>query len=96
MRQSPTHLSWQLLSAMVTSGASCVACSSEEHLVAHHKMPRRYGGLDVLENLEPVCRRCHPRVEQEAIAAAKLAWERPDWPASSRPKRSPPRLIRPY
>jgi 5-methylcytosine-specific restriction endonuclease McrA len=96
MRQSPTHLSWQLLSAMVTSGASCVACGSKEDLVAHHRMPRRYGGLDVLENLEPVCRRCHPRVEQEAIAAAKLTWERPDWPASPRPRRPRPRLISPY
>ncbi len=96
MRQSPTHLSWPVLSAMVTSGAKCVACGSREDLVAHHRMPRRYGGLDVLENLEPVCRSCHPRVEQEAVAAAKLAWVRPEWPASRRRRRPPPRLIRPY
>ena len=80
---------------MVTVDAECVACGSREDLVAHHRMPRRYGGLDVLENLEPVCRSCHPRVEQEAIAHAKLTWERPDWPASRRPRRPPPRLIRP-
>ncbi len=96
MRQSPTHLPWRVLSAMVTAGASCVACGSREDLVAHHRMPRRYGGLDVLENLEPVCRSCHPRVEQEAVAQARLAWERPDWPAPARPRRAPPRLIRPY
>jgi 5-methylcytosine-specific restriction endonuclease McrA len=96
MKQDPTHLSWPVLSAMVTSGAACVACGSREDLVAHHKMPRRYGGLDVLENLEPVCRSCHPRVEQKAIAQAKLAWERPDWPMAGRRKRPPPRLMRPY
>ena len=95
MRQSPEHLSWPVLSAMVTADATCVSCGAWDDLVAHHKMPRRYGGLDVLENLEPVCRRCHPRVEQEAIAQAKLAWERPEWPESPRPKRPRPRLIRP-
>ncbi len=96
MKQDPTHLSWAVLSATVTSGAACVACGSREDLVAHHKMPRRYGGLDVLENLEPVCRSCHPRVEREAVAAAKLAWERPEWPARPPRRRPPPRLRRPY
>jgi 5-methylcytosine-specific restriction endonuclease McrA len=95
VKQDPSHLPWPVLSAMVTAGASCVACGSREDLVAHHRIPRRYGGLDVFENLEPVCRSCHPRVEQEAVAQAKLVWERPDWP---RPRRRPrrPRLIPPY
>ncbi len=96
MRQSPTHLPWRVLSAMVTAGTSCVACGSRDDLVAHHKMPRRYGGLDVIENLEPVCRSCHPRVEHEAVAQAKLEWERPDWPGPARSRRAPSRLIRPY
>jgi 5-methylcytosine-specific restriction endonuclease McrA len=95
-RQSPTHLPWHVLSAAVTAGASCVACGSDEDLVAHHRIPRRYGGLDVLENLEPVCRRCHPSVEQEAIAQAKLVWERPEWPETPRSGRARPGLIRPY
>jgi 5-methylcytosine-specific restriction endonuclease McrA len=94
MKQDPRHLSWSTLSATVTSGASCVACGSREDLVAHHKMPRRYGGLDVLENLEPVCRSCHPKVEQEAIARAKLEWERPEWPETARPRRPRPGLPR--
>jgi 5-methylcytosine-specific restriction endonuclease McrA len=81
---------------MVTSGASCVACGSREDLVAHHRIPRRYGGLDRLENLEPVCRRCHPRVEREAVAHAQQVWEKPDWPTSHRRRRPRPRLIRPY
>jgi 5-methylcytosine-specific restriction endonuclease McrA len=96
MRQSPTHLPWSVLSAMVTAGASCVACGTRDDLVAHHRIPRRYGGLDVLENLEPVCRRCHPRVEQEAVARAKQVWERPEWPTPPRRRRARPRLIRPY
>ena len=94
MKQDPAHLPWHVLSAMVTSGAACVACGSRDDLVAHHKLPRRYGGLDVPENLEPVCRSCHPRVEQEAIAQAKLVWERPDWQRP--PRRRRPRLIPPY
>jgi 5-methylcytosine-specific restriction endonuclease McrA len=96
MRQSGEHLPWATLSAMVTRGACCAHCGTEEDLVAHHKIPRRYGGLDVFSNLEPVCRGCHPAVEQEAIAQAKLVWERPEWPESSRPRRRAPRLIRPY
>jgi 5-methylcytosine-specific restriction endonuclease McrA len=95
MKQDPRHLPWPVLSAMVTSGAACVACGSRVDLVAHHKVPRRYGGLDVLENLEPVCRSCHPRVEQDAIAEAKHVWERPDWPERPR-RRTRPRLIPPY
>jgi 5-methylcytosine-specific restriction endonuclease McrA len=81
---------------MVTSGASCVACGSDEDLVAHHRMPRRYGGLDVYENLEPVCRRCHPAVEQEAVAQAKQVWEAREWAVSARRRGRRPRLIRPY
>jgi hypothetical protein len=53
MRQSPTHLPWPVLSAMVTAGASCVACGSREDLVAHHKMPRRYGGAGVASSQAP-------------------------------------------
>jgi 5-methylcytosine-specific restriction endonuclease McrA len=96
MRQSNGHLSWAILSALVTGGAACTYCGSREDLVAHHKMPRRYGGLDVLENLEPVCRSCHPRVEREAIERAELAWERPEWPDRPHRPRQRPVLRRPY
>ena len=96
MKQSPDHLSWGTLSALVTGGAACVRCGSRDDLVAHHKVPRRMGGLDVLENLEPVCRSCHPRVEQEAVAEAEMTWERPEWPERPGPKRRRPNLIPPY
>ncbi|HEY7266185.1 MAG TPA: HNH endonuclease signature motif containing protein [Solirubrobacterales bacterium] len=96
MRQSNGNLSWATLSALITSGATCTNCGGREDLVAHHKIPRRYGGLDVLENLEPVCRSCHPAVEQEAIERAKLVWERPEWPDRPRRPRQRPVLRRPY
>jgi 5-methylcytosine-specific restriction endonuclease McrA len=96
VRQSNGHLSWAVLSALVTGGAVCAYCGSRDDLVAHHKIPRRYGGLDVLENLEPVCRSCHPAVEQRAIAEAKLTWERPEWPDRPRRPRQRPTLPRSY
>jgi 5-methylcytosine-specific restriction endonuclease McrA len=86
---------WATLSAIVTAGASCAYCGSRDDLVAHHKVPRRLGGLDFLSNLEPVCRSCHPGVEQEAAAHAKLIWERPE-PQEAPRRRRRPRLIRPY
>ena len=89
-------LSWTVLSDLVTGGAVCTYCGSREDLVAHHKMPRRYGGLDLLENLEPVCRSCHPSVEQEAVERAKLSWERPEWPGRPRRPRRRPGLPRIY
>lgn len=81
---------------MVTMGASCAYCGADEDLVAHHKVPRRYGGPNHFSNLEPVCRSCHPSVEQEAVAHAKLVWERPGAPESPRPARKRRRLSRPY
>jgi len=88
--------SWSMLSAMVTMGASCVYCGADEDLVAHHKVPRRYGGPDHFSNLEPVCRSCHPGVEQRAAAEAELVWERPVAPEGPERPRRRPRLIRPY
>jgi 5-methylcytosine-specific restriction endonuclease McrA len=90
------QLSWPALSAIVTGGAKCEYCGSPDGLVAHHKVPRRLGGLDLLSNLEPVCRSCHPRVEQAAFAEAELEWQRPVAEgAPSRRSTRTPRLIRP-
>jgi 5-methylcytosine-specific restriction endonuclease McrA len=82
---------------MVTVGAKCEYCGSRDDLVAHHKVPRRLGGLDLLSNLEPVCRRCHPRIEQAAVAEAEPEWQRPIAPEGARRRTGrPPHLIRPY
>ena len=80
---------------MVTMGAECVRCGSTDDLVAHHRMPRRYGGPDAYENLEPVCRSCHPRAEREAVANAKLEWVSPALDQMPEPGRRR-RLKRPY
>jgi hypothetical protein len=80
---------------MTRMGAACVHCGSRDDLVAHHKLPRRFGGPDDLSNLEPVCRSCHPGVEQEAAAEAELIWESPV-PEGPRQPRRRRRLIRPY
>ncbi|MFL5885413.1 MAG: HNH endonuclease [Thermoleophilaceae bacterium] len=61
-----------MVSAAVCQGASCVRCGAARDLVAHHKLPHEYGGSDRLTNLEPVCRRCHPRAEADAKASAEL------------------------
>jgi 5-methylcytosine-specific restriction endonuclease McrA len=95
--RSDGSLSWSALSGLVTGGiAKCAHCGSRQDLVAHHKVPRRLGGLDLIENLEPVCRSCHPRVEQEARAEAELTWERPEVPDEPRRARQSPRLPRLY
>jgi len=97
MSQRRQTSSWRSLSATVTMGARCAYCGAEEDLVAHHKIPRRrFAGQDALENLEPVCRSCHPRIEQEAAAAAAEVWERPEPAPDERPARPRRRLKRPY
>ena len=54
---------WRALSTSVRATASCRYCGSTRDLVAHHKIPRRDGGPDSLDNLEPGCRGCHPKAE---------------------------------
>ena len=95
-RRSGQTLPWRTLSAITTAGARCVYCGSREDLVAHHRLPRRLGGPDVLENLEPVCRSCHPGIEQEARAEGELVWERPERPDRRARHGRRPRLIPPY
>ena len=96
-----SSLGWQVLSNQVTHGAKCVKCGTARDLVAHHKLPRSYGGRDVLSNLEPVCRRCHPGREAYAVALAVLAGHRKLAPAAKpiklvkrQPVASPPRRAR--
>ena len=95
MTRLPGQPSWPALSTMVTAGARCAYCGTREDLVAHHRIPRRLGGPDAFDNLEPVCRSCHPRIEQDARAEAELTWERPERERPARPHRRP-RLKRPY
>lgn len=76
---------WRTLSAMVCHpGARCVRCGSPDNLNTHHKIPRAFGGQDVLSNLEPVCDSCHPRAESVSRLSALLSGYAPP---PSRPKR---------
>ena len=34
-------------------------CGSINRLETHHIVPRRKGGLDILENILTLCRKCH-------------------------------------
>ena len=73
---------WLARSAQVTRGARCVNCRTARDLVAHHKIPRSYGGSDDLSNLEAVCRECHPELERRAVLAAMRAGRRMIAPAA--------------
>lgn len=41
----------------------CQVCGREEHLHAHHIVPRSEGGPDTKQNLVAVCKYCHPTIE---------------------------------
>ena len=93
--RDPRRPSWSRLSAFVRSGARCESCGTREDLVAHHRIPRRLGGPDSLENLVALCRTCHPTVEGRDRAEAELEWESPV-PEGAPDPRPPRRLPRPY
>jgi 5-methylcytosine-specific restriction endonuclease McrA len=63
-------LIWRVLRARVCRGARCVFCGSARDLVAHHGVPRAFGGRDLPSNLEPVCRSCHAKAEVHAYVRA--------------------------
>lgn len=42
----------------------CQLCQCDnKRLEVHHIIPRRYGGLDIEDNLVTVCRACHAKME---------------------------------
>jgi hypothetical protein len=49
----------------------CWVCS-EPWRELHHIYPRGQGGDDVVENLAPVCRRCHGRIESRDPVSRSL------------------------
>jgi 5-methylcytosine-specific restriction endonuclease McrA len=61
---------WRRLSDIVTSGRRCRLCrrygTPQNPICVHHVWPRSFGGPDELDNLIPVCRRCHPRAERDS------------------------------
>ena len=56
---------WKRLRIMAFEvyGEKCKYCGSEIDLDVHHIIPYRKNGKDILENLEIVCSKCHPKIE---------------------------------
>jgi predicted transcriptional regulator len=46
-----------------TYGCYCVKCKSNKKLDIHHIIPRNLGGSDNIQNLIPLCRSCHLKIE---------------------------------
>ncbi|MEC2072496.1 HNH endonuclease [Alkalihalophilus marmarensis] len=49
---------------------SCVICESDKGLHVHHKIPRKYGGVNHMDNLVTLCDSCHPSIETADIRHA--------------------------
>jgi HNH endonuclease len=47
----------------VVEGKLCQRCGTPDGLEVHHVIPRRVGGEDNPENLIPLCKGCHKRIE---------------------------------
>ena len=46
-------------------GRECVYCGSGDKLHVHHIIPIKKGGLNILANLEVVCRLCHKEIHKQ-------------------------------
>lgn len=64
-------------------GAQCAACGeAAARLEIDHVKPRERGGSDDLDNLRPLCPRCHKRkTSRETSWRAKAARVAADWTA---------------
>ncbi len=47
----------------VVGDQKCFRCGVSDGLEVHHVVPRRIGGSDAKENLIPLCKGCHKRIE---------------------------------
>ena len=72
----PYDWEWKQLSKRMCESDVCHRCGSKEHLVVHHIIPVKCGGIRNLNNLVVLCVGCHTIVE----AAQKELFEIiPDW-----------------
>lgn len=60
---------WRALRRKVLErdGYECQRCRTPFSLVAHHLIPRAFGGRDIVDNLVTVCRSCHAAVHALAV-----------------------------
>jgi hypothetical protein len=61
--------SWKKLTKRILEiyNNTCRYCGNMKDLHVHHILPFRDGGLDIEDNLELVCSKCHPKVEKEGV-----------------------------
>jgi hypothetical protein len=61
-KASEDHWRWCVFMSHMTQGGRCLVCGTSKMIDVHHGLPRSEGGLDELDNLYLLCRRCHDRV----------------------------------
>lgn len=67
-RCSPAVYQHERLIALHRDNYTCRLCGRYPANVAHHIVPRRFGGSDLADNLMTVCPHCHPIAELQSIA----------------------------
>lgn len=51
-------------------GWKCLICKSDIDLHVHHRIPRKYGGINHIDNLVTLCSSCHGAVETANVKVA--------------------------
>lgn len=54
---------WEWLDLCARTGFRCPTCNEAASLTPHHRTARSKGGVNTIDNIEPVCRCCHPQIE---------------------------------
>ncbi len=53
---------WRLRQRYLAEHPACESCGSAESLRVHHRLPRKDGGPDNVDNYVTLCESCHQRV----------------------------------
>lgn len=56
-------------------GRKCCKCGSEDRVEYHHRKPLQYGGTNDLNNIYPLCHRCHKEVHRTESEVERLKRE---------------------
>ena len=56
-------------------GRKCCMCGSEEGVEYHHRKPLQYGGTNDLNNIYPLCHKCHKEVHRTESEVLRLKRE---------------------
>lgn len=61
-KPAPRIKSPQTIQSFRQLGQRCLYCAQPRAVDAHHVLPKSRGGDDLMDNLVPLCRRCHGAV----------------------------------